>query len=354
MVYLTKVFSDLQAKSCPLMTEITANAANFNQQLTFYDDCDCNNGCGNSCGCGCNCNCGCGCGTNNIEIDEDANFAIETTQVIVSDFDLVCPHELEPCNVTVDGMPVDGLDFFNERYMAGTNDLMTRISDCTCMERGLPTKGYFLICNAGPWKAKLTIAVTGTVFGCGGSKRFKLCMTTKNEVFVNIPGTSTFAASSICLPCTTGGIAPVINFSFGAEGSLLNPCLTADPCGQCNLMLTGCLVVEPEVDVQVTRQTLFRTSAETVNVPCDDIARCRTCGDDNGNVVAVTNKCCGPDHGHDHECGCGCDDDCRPEVPACGCCGTTTTTGNSGCGGNSRNSGRSISCQFNGYNGCNF
>ena len=51
MVYLTKVFSDLQAKSCPLMTEITANAANFNQQLTFFDDCDCNNGCG--CGCGC-------------------------------------------------------------------------------------------------------------------------------------------------------------------------------------------------------------------------------------------------------------------------------------------------------------
>lgn len=331
MVYLTKVFSDLQAKSCPLMTEINANAANFTQQLTYFDNCDCDNGCN----CGCGCNCCCGCPTNTIEIDEDANFAIETTEVIISDFDLVCPQELDACNVTVDGMPVDGLDFFNERYMAGTNDLMTRISDCSCMERGLPTKGYLLICNAGPWKAKLTIAVTGTVFGCGGSKRFRLCMTTRNEVYVNIPGTSTFALSSICLPCTTGGIAPVINFSFGADGSLLNPCLTVDPSGSCNLNLTGCLVVEPVVDVQVTRQTLFTTTAETVNVPCDDIAKCRSCDFDSGNAVAVANKCCGPVR------------EAEPEEPSsCGCCGGGNTS--------AQGRGRSVTAQFNGFNGCNF
>ena len=344
MVYLNKVFSDLKVKSCPLMTGIVADSTNFNQQLTFFDGNNSDSGCSCSCDCGCGCNCSCNCncgGTSPIDGDDDLNYVVESTEVIISDFDLACPSELSACNVTVDGMPVDGLDFFNERYMAGTNNLMSKISDCTCMERGLSTKAYLLICNVGNWNAKLTIAVRGSVFGCGSCRRFKLLMTTKDGYYVNVPGLSTFAASSICLPCTTGGIAPVINFSFHADGTLLNPEITSDPQtgGQCGLRLTGCLITEPIAEVQVTRQTLFRTNAESVNVPCDDIDKCRefpgVCGEDDdfGSATAVRNKCC--------------EEECEPQKDdsGCGCCGNSSS---------GRNSRRSISCQYNGFNGFNF
>ncbi len=342
MVYLNKVFSDLRVKSCPLMTGITADSANFNQQLTFYDanssskDCSCDCGC-----CSCNCNCSCG-GAMPLEPDEDMNFVIESTEVVIGDFDLADPAGLSSCNVTVDGMPVDGLDFFNERYMAGTNNLMSKVSDCTCMEKGLPTKAYLLICNVGNWNARLTIAVRGSVFSCGSCKRFKLVMTTKDGYYVNVPGLSTFAASSICLPCTTGGIAPVINFSFHADGNLLNPEITYDPQsgGQCGLRLTGCLITEPIAEIQVTRQTLFKTNAESVSVPCDDLDKCREnagiCGEDDGfgSANSIRNKCCECEEKPAPP---------QPEPSACGCC-TTPGTG----------ARKSISCQYNGFNGFNF
>ena len=294
MVYLNKVFSDFRIKSCPLMSALTATPENFSQQLTFFNPEDEREGRGGGCNCNCNCSCG---GLSGLDLEGDLNFVIDSTEVIVSDFDLANPHCIEPCNVTVDGIPVDSLDFFNERYMAATNDLMTRVGDCACMERGLSTKAYFLISGIGGWRAKLTIVLRGSVFGCGTCKKFKLLLTTRNNVFVNIPGMTTFAAADLCLPCTTGGIAPVINFSFDAEATLLNPTICVDEnSGMCGLTVTGCLVAEPIADVQVTRQTLFRTDAQSVNIPCDDIERCRqfpgVCGaeDADRNAVSFRNR----------------------------------------------------------------
>lgn len=351
MVYLNKVFSDVRINSCPLMSSLTASADNFDQQLTFFDGPSkekdhCGSDCG--CNCSCSCNCSCGCGDSIPVVDSDLNFVIDSTEVIVSDFDLADPSCISPCNVTVDGLPVDGLDFFNERYMASTNELMTRISDCACLERGLPTKAYFLISGVGGFRARLTIVLRGTAFGCGICKHFKLLMTTKKNVYVNIPGQSTFAVSELCLPCTTGGIAPIINFSFSAKANLLNPVICADDhADRCGLTVTGCLVAEPMAEVQVTRQTLFRTNAESVNIPCDDLERCRQrpgeCGeyDDDSNALLLRNRCCEDEGGTDSGCrneGCGCQNSQGGNHSACGC----------------GSHGNSVSFQFNGRNGCSF
>lgn len=356
MVYLTKVFSNVIAKSCPLMSQLTADHLSFEQQLSFLDE--------QSGGCGCGCSCGCG-SQSCFEINDDTEFAIESTEVFISDFDLADPSSLRPCGVTVDGLPVDKIDFFNERYMAATNDLMSRIGDCACMERGLSTKGYLLITNAGSWNAQLTIILRGSLFGCGGCRRFKLVLTTRDCVTIDIPGSSTFA-TDICLPCTTGGIAPIINFSFKASGKLLNPVLRPIPgSGQCALQLTGCLIAEPEAEIQVTRQTLFRTTAESVNTPCDDLARCNQTtprcgdGDDDSNALQLRGRCCEePCRDNEEEeaeggCSCGgCDcESCRNRENrgnSCGCesCRNRTQA-------RSENS-RSITCQWNGGCGCNF
>ncbi len=348
LVYLNKVFTDLEIKSCPLMTQVCTTPETFEQQLSVFDpqeetcgcsDCSCGDcSCCHNCGCSCGCSCGCA-----SDLDcSDLNFVVDSTEVIISDFDLSCPSSIEPCNVTVDGIPVDMLEVFNERYMAATNDLMSRIGDCSCMESGNSTKGYLLISGVGGFHAKLSIILRGNVFSGGCCKKFKLVFTTRNNICFNIPGQSTFATSQLCLPCTTGGIAPIINFSFSANGTLLNPMITAcQTNGNCNLSVTGCLVTEPIASVQVTRQTLFRLDAEALPVPCDDIEKCRQnigeCGlaDDDSNAFSLRHRCC--DDGRRTE----------QEADSCSCgCGCTTAS--------RENRTTSIACQFNGRNGCNF
>ena len=367
MVYLNKVFSDLRIGSCPLMSELTATSASFDQQLTFFEPADHDCQCGGNCNCGdcCKCCC-CKCGSSAVplDLDDDLNFVIDSTEVIITDFDLENPSCLRTCNVTVDGIPVDDLEVFNERYMAGTNELMSRVGDCACMERGLPTKTFFLISGAGSWEARMSIIVRGSVFGCGACRRFKLVMNTRSGVFIDIPGTSTFATSELCLPCTTGGIAPVINFSFLAKATLLNPTLVINAGDSCSVTLRGCLITEPAADVQVTRQTLFRTDAQSVNIPCDDLERCRqapgTCEngeDDDSNAFQLRNRCCTNerDGGRDtceekeHSCGCGCKEDHHKDK----CDNDDRCSDECSARGRERNR-RSISCQFNGRNGCSF
>lgn len=365
LVFLNKVFTDTCTKSCPLMSNLTATPVNFNQQLTFFRsrererdrdrdrerDCDKDRDRNRECEdnrCRCECHCDCGNDPIELDFDDELNFVVASTEVIISDFELAHPSCLTPGHVTVNGFPVDDLDFFNERFMAGTTDLMTRIGDCRCMDEGRSTSGFFLIAGAGSWRARMTVVLRGSVFGCGGCRDFKLLMTTRDNIFVDIPGQSTFAANSICLPCTTGGIAPVINFSFRAKATLLNPKITSvSEGGRCDLRVTGHLVTEPIADIQVTRQTLFRTEAERVNIPCDDIARCREfpgeCQgeDDDSNAFALRGRCCDDrerdrdrdrDRDREHDRDCERDNDCERE----------------------RERRRDRGFQFNGCNGCSF
>lgn len=349
MVYLNKVFSDLKIGSCPLMSELTAGPADFSQQLTFFEPgdscgCGCNKDCGDCCKCCCNC---CASPTPAPQPTGNLNFVIDSTEVVLSDFDLACATCLRPCNVTVDGLAVDDLEIFNQQYMASTNDLMNRIGDCDCMEQGLSTKAFFLISGAGGWRARLSIILRGSVFSCGSCKRFKLVMTSRSGVLIDIPGCSTFATSELCLPCTTAGVAPVISFSFGAKATLLNPFITVGEGEGCNITVTGCLITEPEARVKVTRQTLFSLDAQSVNIPCDNLERCRqapgTCengDDDDSGAFPLRGRCCVDTGGNEDD-----KDDC---------CEEAGREENCGCGCHENTGRRAISCQFNGRNGCSF
>ena len=380
LVYLNKVYTDIQAKSCPLLTCLTATSENFNQQMTFIDP-------GEECRCRCSCP---------SELEGDLTFAVESTEVFISDFNLKDPDCLHPCNVTVDGIPGDDLDFFNDRFSASTNALMAQISHCECMNRNKSTAGFFLITGIHDWKAKLTIVLRGSVFGCGACRRFKLVMTSRECEHVMLCGNSTFASPRICLPCTTNGIAPIISFSFGATAALLNPVITSEPGSSrpCNVKVTGSLITEPTVNVQVTRATLFRTDAESINLPCDDMARCQdapgTCNpcerDDDSHAVRIHDRCCCSnidrhlDDDDDDDRGCDrdrdrdrdrdsdCDrsqcerreDECREwerrdRGRDCDCdCDCHRDRDRDRDRDDDRRRNRDICCQFNGCNGCRF
>ena len=349
MVYLNKIFTNLEAGSCPLLGELTADGTSFTQQLSFYEPTDGNAwGGGGSCGCGCGGNGTSGCC---FEFEDDLNFLIDSTQVFINDFTLTDPGALTPENVTINGIPVDTLDYASGIFSAGTGSVSSRVANCNCMEKGASTKAMLLIRDAGPWVAKVTIVVYGSVFGCGNCKKFKLILSTQDGISIDIPGSSTFAVTDVCLPCTVGGMAPVIQFSFTANASLLNPVITTDTgSGACNVILSGALVTEPSAAIQVTRQTLFNIDADMVPLPCDDLRRCLqapgTCTRA-AEPMPISNPCCDDgcgfsnateaDDGTANGCGCGCDCD-----PGCDCennCQRDTQP-------------RQICCQFNGCNGC--
>ena len=269
LVYLNQVFTDLETPSCPLPGQFITTNETFTQQLSFYDPIDDNN-------CGCGCGCSCGCGENSISFTDNLTFSVENTQVFVNNFALSDPQSFLPANVTLNGIPVDTLTVEGDRYTATTDALEAQISNCACLERGQSTKAMLLVQGAGPWLAKLTIVVYGSVFGCGTCKKFKLVMSTREGVSIDIPGSSTFAVSQLCLPCTKGGIAPVIRFSFLAEATLLNPVIqTNTDAGTCNVTLTGTLITEPAASIQVTRETLFSIDADALPQPCDDLCKCK-------------------------------------------------------------------------------
>lgn len=347
LVYMDKVFSLNESNSCPILYNIDTsgnNARNFTTTLNTNKI----NGCNSGCGCTTNCGCGNGCGSNcticcvcttdsPIKLDSDAVFKIDNTRVVTEDFFLSNNSSIQPCQVTVDGYPVDFVDRFGDEYIAGTGELLTNISKKKCMERGLPTKAFMMLCNIGVWAMKLRIIVEGTVNSRGQTSRFCAEVATKPTIAITLPhsSTSNFAIPQLSLPCTVRGISPTIRFQFGACIAAQNVSLhyhgSDCDCG-CNcgcdgdndgdrgrnrepLSLRANLIIEPIVNVEVVRQSLFDISAREMIACCDDLA-----GAEEG---------CGCDCDHDcncgHECGCGgnqgcgCDDVESEEAGDCGC-----------------------------------
>lgn len=391
-VYLNKIFSDSRVKSCPLLTDVTIDSTDFIQRLTFFDDC-----CESRCCC-----------TPATDADAALTYTVDCVQVSVTDIDIPDASALTPASVSVNGIDVDSLTLMGNIYSAGTAELMNQVSNQMCMCKGLDTAGYFLITGAGPWDVALTITVYGIAEGCGTSRRFKLVYTSRPGTTIAVPGTSTFAVSRLCLPCTTMGISPVINFTFGGKASLLSPVITAPTAATpCALTLTGSLVLEPTAHVYVTRQTLFKTNADLVYTPCDNLIPvpkppcspcCKedchihigeqfdgdydydcdsgdSCGCSSGSNCGSSGGCgcgCGSSDncGGNTGCGCGSSDNCGCEHeylddcqcnPGCGC----DSEHNSACTNDSVDDSRSEhssnrrsytgrTYQFNGCNGCSF
>lgn len=337
-VYLNKIFSDSKIKSCPLLTDVTIDSTDFTQSLTFFDDC-----CDNRCCC-----------SPVSDAEAALTYTVDCVQVSVTNIEIPEASALAPANVSVNGIDVDSLTLAGNIYSAGTADLMNQVSNQMCMCKGLDTAGYFLITGAGPWNVALVITVYGVAEGCGTSKRFKLVFTSRPGTTISVPGTSTFAISRLCLPCTTMGISPVINFSFGGMASILSPVITAPVAATpCALTLTGSLVLEPTANVYVTRQTLFKTNADLVYTPCDDLIPvpkppCSPCCKEDCHIhIGEQSECnngCGSHTSYENSVS-SCSDYDRF---GCGC----ANSGSNGCGCGSSSGRCDCGCANSGSNGC--
>ncbi len=259
-------------------------------------------------------------------LSPDAVFEIDNSFVAVDFFSTRPPGNIYASQVTVDGFPVDSVSFANGQYTARTDNLVARVQKNRCLERNLPTKVFFLISNAGPWDFRATYVLEGTVNTGGRNCRFRAVISnapnSSNSMLPN-NGLSSFSVRNLSLPCSVNGIAPEIQFQFSANVNLVNPRLVA-VCGEsqrpcpppcipccpppcpppctpccpppcpppcipccppcppcppavsplsCTVALISNVSIEPVVQVQTVRKTLFCLNACEGLQPCDGSLR---------------------------------------------------------------------------------
>ncbi|PWM67977.1 MAG: hypothetical protein DBX38_02675 [Eubacteriales Family XIII. Incertae Sedis bacterium] len=312
LVYMDKVYSYNKATACPILHAIAPDT-DWTTELVLEsvkDDCDCDCGCGNGCsgnsGCGCGCGgrssrrgcCCCNCDSG-CTLTSEAVFNITRSYVLVQSLALE-DDTLTEDNVTVDGVAVDTLTKVGNKYTATTDNLVNETGRERCRELGLPSKHFFLITGAGPWQLTAVIVLEGTVNTAGRTCCFQAKFRTTTPITVD--DTSTLAIPKLALPCSVNGVSPTINFSFGGIVYVLNPTITATCTDDnCTLALSGSLAVQPQVNAEVVRRTLFCVDACEGMLPCD------------GTEAAYELDT---------------DDDCTwPPAPACRC-GTAPTPSN--------------------------
>lgn len=327
LVYLNKIyFSDSQV-SCPILYDLTTTAETFTQQLTFgylptSSACTCGGSCG-SCspsgsraGCGgcsasspctcCCCCCDCGNSCSDFTVTANTTFTITDASIEVSTFRPSADSTFAAADVTVDGFPVTALQLVNGQYQADLSGIMADITKCPCIQppaprcRCLPddrcittcTNGghFFMAQVPGPWVLGATIILRGTAKNGSRTCSFRCCMQTIPATGggITITGADNFAMNCVEIPCQTGGVSPTLSFDFCTCVSLQNPSLTVTVVDEVpTVALTATMVLTPEINLQTTRQTLFRLQASEVPVPCDNVGQCDSC-----ETFTVDTCCC--------------------------------------------------------------
>ncbi|HVI43070.1 MAG TPA: hypothetical protein VM577_20880 [Anaerovoracaceae bacterium] len=207
-------------------------------------------------------------------LSPNAIFEIDNSFVVVEYFNTRPPGNITAAQVTLDGFPVDSISFTNGQYTAATTNVLPRIEKERCLDRGLPTKAFFLINNAGPWDFRAIYVLEGTVNTNGRICRFRAEISNApNSPNTSLPSgsLSSFAIRNLSLPCAINGVAPNILFQFSAKINLVNPRLVVN-CGNmdefCRVSLVTTLAVEPVVNVESVRKTLFCINACEGLQPC--------------------------------------------------------------------------------------
>ncbi|MDD3169361.1 MAG: hypothetical protein PHC91_07880 [Eubacteriales bacterium] len=212
-------------------------------------------------------------------LSPNAVFEIDNSFVVVEYFNTRPPGSIAASQVTLDGFSVDSVSFANGQYTARTQNVLSRVQKDRCLDRGLPTKAFFLISNAGPWDFRATFVLEGTVNTNGRCCRFRAEISNAPEApntMLPAGSVSSFAVPDLSLPCSIHGIAPDILFQFGAKINLVNPRLnvTCTNLGNaCTVFLESAIAVEPVVHVQSVRRTLFCVNACEGLQPCDGSVR---------------------------------------------------------------------------------
>lgn len=289
-VYLNKIFFNENENASPIMTTFETSATNFTQQITVGTNiCGCNE-CHDSCGCNCNCCC-------DVTITADTIFNITNSYVIVHSFSLTDQTALTTGDVTVEGIPITTLTPNGNQFIGEINGIMSRITKCACKQpcaNSCPGN-YVMISAPGTWDLVATIVIEGTINSAGSSCQFRICYNTEAEAPIVVSGPASFAFCNVEIPCQVSGVSPTLVFDFSSCVKLLNPVISvicAD--GVCTPVLSGSLVVTPQINLQILRPSLFNLGNCEVEIPCDDMGQCNPCNQAEAKCINpnIACQCC--------------------------------------------------------------
>lgn len=284
LVYLDKVFSYNNATGCPLPFHLKTGCGKDNFDV-IYETKDCRFEC--SC--------------ETCIIDETSTFIIESATATLDLIRTKPEGNICPNQVTINGEHVDSVTFANHRYTVDATDIIAAGQKQRCLDLNQPTRFFFLIRNVGPWEFRATYILKGIVNSHGRTCRFKAIFTNEEDSFsVICNNCSNFAIPDVALPCSINGVFPEISFQFTGKIKMVNPklsvrchrkghppigkdesqntasqCLLCPPCppcpteSNCSLVLTSKLIIEPTVQLEVIRKTLFCVNGREVLLPCD-------------------------------------------------------------------------------------
>lgn len=308
LVYLDKVYSYNEDKAASILQKIdTSSQEQLQTELII----------GNAItGCSPCQNMFC-CQDNSCVLDSNAVFSVEEAGFLVESFELSTPSNLTSSDVSLEGQNVGSLTYQGGQYTAGINSILPEVMKCDCLDSAMPSKNYFVVENAGPWILSGVIFATGTVTTGGKTCRFRLRIKTSPSEGFYIPETVNFVVPRLSVPCSINGVAPVIRFSFGGTINLLKPSIsvvnqsattangnggtssgttnsgsaagtgttsgnttnnngsaaavtnTTINSGGLTVALSASLVIQPKINVEVVRKTMFCLSACEAMVPCD-------------------------------------------------------------------------------------
>lgn len=271
LVYMDKVYSYNKANGCLILHTLPeSRCMEFKTRLKLeaiedFDDCSCG---GHDNCCCCCCGCGNVAGINTCDLDSDAEFTITRSYVLVKNLSLR-PRTLDESDVTIDGEEIDDLTEIGNQFIVTATTAVMDATKTRCADLSLPTKSFFLVKNAGPWIFNGTIVLEGTVNSRGRTCCFQAKFETPDRG-IQIEGTSTFAIPKLAIPCITQGTPPVLRFSFTGKVFIVNPEIIMDSRERDRICTVGgLLAVEPEINVEVSRRTLFCIDACEGLLPCE-------------------------------------------------------------------------------------
>lgn len=321
LAYMDKIFSYNEGISCPLIYSFNSVAAEATNRIITtrgplppLDPCcrpehrpephrhDC---------------CCCSCCGDNCQITNGSVFTVDRTFAVAT---VLTPSSaIAASNITVNGSAVNDVTSENGIYTVDISNLENEISKTECECKGLPTKNFFMINGITGWNFTGQLIVEGTVNTNGSICNFRL--TTEVNTPVSITGNTTFAVPKVSIPCSVHGISPVIQFTFGGIANILKPEITI---ANDTVTMTASLIVEPTINLEVTRKTLMCMSGCEADLPCD-----------NSVEYALEEA----------------DDTCEEEFE-CKCGSAETRPTGCDCGNAHEKDESCHSFQFNGTNGC--
>lgn len=268
LAYMDKVFSYNEGISCPLIYSFNSVASEATNSLIVtkgplppLDTC-CKEHShkkpphhGNECCCSCCCD--------NCQVANGSVFTVERTFAAATS--LVPASAIAASNVTVNGSTVSNVTSENGIYTVDISNLENEISKTECECKGLPTKNFFMINGISGWTFTGQLILEGTVNTNGAICNFRLTVDVNSPV--TITGSTTFAVPKVSIPCSVHGISPVIQFTFGGIANILKPEITV---ANEVVTMTASLIVEPTINLEVTRKTLMCMSSCEADLPCDN------------------------------------------------------------------------------------